>query len=96
MLPNQEEISMPEGWHEYPNRLQQRDSEARLSQKNGINHYGAPRKITGYDLGSSIPGRQGHEYHGKATHGSEFFVVPTAIRTISVLMWNMVLSGAML
>ena len=37
----------------------------------------APRKITGCDLGSAIPGRQGHESHGTGTHAFEFFVVPT-------------------
>ena len=37
----------------------------------------APRKITGCDLGSAIPGRQGGESHGPAAQDSEFFVAPT-------------------
>ena len=36
----------------------------------------APRKITGCDLGSAIPGRQVHESHGTAPQGFVFFVVP--------------------
>jgi hypothetical protein len=51
----------------------------------------APRKITGCDLGSAIPGRQGHEYHGTATHGFDFFVVPSKERRSFT--WNSVSSS---
>ena len=33
-------------------------------------------KVTGWNLVSAIPGRQGHESDGTATHGFEFLVVP--------------------
>lgn len=33
-------------------------------------------KVTGCNLASAIPGRQGHESDGTATHGFEFLVVP--------------------
>ena len=39
------ESRMPEGWDENPNRLQQRDLDARWVQKNGVNHYGYKNNI---------------------------------------------------
>ena len=36
---------MPEGWDGNPNRLQQKDLDARWVQKNGVNHYGCKNNI---------------------------------------------------
>ena len=36
---------MPEGWDQNPNRLQQKDLDARWIQKNGVNHYGYKNNI---------------------------------------------------
>ena len=39
------ENRMPEGWDENPDRLQQKDLDARWVKKNGINHYGYKNNI---------------------------------------------------
>ena len=36
---------MPEGWDENPNRLQQKNLDARWAQKNGLNHFGYKNNI---------------------------------------------------
>jgi len=36
---------LPDGWDENPHRLQQRDLDARLVKKNGVNHYGYKNSI---------------------------------------------------
>ena len=39
------EYRMPEGWDQNPNRLQQKDLDARWTQKNDINHFGYKNNI---------------------------------------------------